>query len=933
VVGTERDRGRDGGTGRRLLCLGTAALLTVGAAVSFLTGSGTAAAVPVEECTPDKGAVVAVDFTPFGGGVERGCDTTPTTGYDLLHEAGFTTTGTQSHGDAFICRIGHGPGGTPYPTPEQEDCVQTPQASAYWSYWIASPGQKNWTYSPLGAMARTPRAGDVDAWVFGATTSGGATGKPSFSPDDVRAGGSGPGPGGPGDPGGPPGTVNVPAAVRWLGQQLKDGKRIVDDAGAPRFTETADTVLALAAADRRAPAADKVAAFLADPAQTKAFAYPGGTGRAPDATAAARLALAALATGRDPRAFGGRDLLGDLLAHICPPAADGAEPVPGCLTEGDFRTTHQSEGQALAVIALINGGVTPPAASVGRLTGLQCEDGGFSSILIRPGEWCDSEPGITGLALLALHRAGGHSESVARGREYLARTQHTDGGWPSSGYSTAGSAHGTAWAAQALRVLGEKTRSAAGIAWLSRQQLPGGAFSFEDGSTEPLLYATVPAVIAGAGADLLALTTRKPSEPEEPQEPGGPDNPGAPGGQRPDLRRATAYLTHPTRLLAGRYYENAPGSGFADFGLTIDGAYALAATGHDNNTLRTIVDFLDGSGRDGTGRHLHDWTRIGTAYSSGGSLAKAALLAEIVGRDPRDFGGRNLLAALSSGICTAKSAAPDRSCAAKGAYTHATSVFSQALGVIAQLRGGDKNAAAPPIAYLTSLQERSGAWPSLIGEPSEPEVDSTAMAAMALDLLPGTDAQAAVDRALTWIAGRQLPDGGFPGASGNSVNSAALAVQALSLDPTVHRTAIGRARAFLATQQNRDGGFSVAKGGQPGSDVRASTQAAGGSTGISFGTLSRSLDNTTPRPPGTPPPGDKAPQDPPRIITPGEDGGPVPQGGSGVPTGTGSPGGRLASTGAPVAGLITTAALMTAVGAVAVLLTRRRRATGTGSPS
>ncbi|MGW4028784.1 prenyltransferase/squalene oxidase repeat-containing protein [Streptomyces sp. NPDC004838] len=930
-MGTGTRTDQDRGTGRRLLSLGTAALLTLGAAVSFLTTPAIAA--PVEECTAQKGAVVAVDFGKFGGKVERGCDTTPTTGYELLHEAGFTTAGTQSHGDAFICRIGHGPTGTQYPTPAQEDCAQTPQPSAYWSYWIASPGQKSWTYSPLGAMSRTPRAGDVDAWVFGATDIGGTTGKPSFSPDDVRAGG-GTGPVDPGNPGGPPGTVDVPAAAGWLGRQLKDGERVVDDSGVPRFADTADTVLALAAADRKSPAAAKAADFLAVPEQTEAYAYPAGTDQAPDATAAARLALVALATGRDPRSFGGRDLLGDLLKYACPAVPAGAEPVPGCLTEGDFRTTYQSEGQALAVIALLNGKQKPPSASVARLAGLQCEDGGFTSILIRSGEWCDSEPGITGLILLALHRAGGHDAVVAKGREYLTKTQLADGGWPASAYSTAGSAHGTGWAAQALRVLGDRTRADAGTAWLSRQQLPSGAFSFEDGSTDPLLYATVPAVIAGAGTDILALTTEPPPKPGEPEEPQGP---GEPAGKSPDLRKATSYLTHPTRLVQGRYYENAPGSGFADYGLTIDGAFALAATGHDDNALRTVVDFLDGVGKDGTGRTLHDWTRLGTKYAGGGSIAKAALLAETVGRDPRDFGGRDLVAGLGTAVCAAKSPAPDRSCAAKGAYTNATSVFSQSLGVIAQLRADDKKAAAEPIAYLKSLQESSGAWPSLIGEASEAEVDSTAMAAMALDLLPDADSQAAVDRALTWLAGRQLPDGGFPGASGNSVNSAGLAVQALSLDATAHRTPIGKARAFLASQQNADGGFNVAKGGQPGSDVRASTQAAGGATGISFGTLTRGLDGTTPRPPGPGSPGGDPGDNPtpPRIVTPGEaDGGLLPQGSDSGTGGGGGQGGPLASTGVPGTLLAAAAAALTAAGCVVTLLVRRYRArTAAGGPS
>lgn len=207
-----RDAGR-----RRPVSLISAALLAFGAAMAFVTGTPLAAADPVGDCTATRGAVVAVDFGPFGGTVERGCDTTPTTGYELLHEGGFTTEGTEHDGPAFICRIGSGSfnSGTRYPTPDKDDCVPTPQATAYWSYWIASPGQDEWSYSPLGAMDREPEAGDVDAWVFGGTDVGGTTGRPSFTPDEVRAGG-----GGPSEPSGPPtlpaGEVDIPAAARWL---------------------------------------------------------------------------------------------------------------------------------------------------------------------------------------------------------------------------------------------------------------------------------------------------------------------------------------------------------------------------------------------------------------------------------------------------------------------------------------------------------------------------------------------------------------------------------------------------------------------------------------------------------------------------------------------------------------------------------------------
>ncbi|MFJ3174743.1 prenyltransferase/squalene oxidase repeat-containing protein [Streptomyces roseus] len=904
-----------------LLSLISAALLTFAASVAFVGGTAPASADPIEQCTATTGAIVAVDFGPFGGKVERGCDTTPTTGYELLHTGGFTTVGTVHDGDGFICRIGKGTG-TQYPTPEKEDCVLTPQATAYWSYWIASPGQKNWTYSPLGAMARTPKPGDVDAWVFGGTDSGGTSGKPSFSPDDVRAGGgTTPDPTVPtAPPTVPAGKVDAPAAIRWITGKLTDGERVVDDgATAPNHFLTTEAVFALVSADPKSPAAKKAADFLATPAQTDAYAYPAGKDGIPDATAAARLALVAEATGKDPRAFGGHDLLGDLVKYVCPRGAGDGDPIDGCLTKGDFRTTGQSDAQAMAVIALLNGGVTPPADSVNRLTALQCEDGGFTGILIRTGGWCDSDANSTGLITLALKREGGHEAAVQKARGYLKKSQLATGAWPSASYMTTGSPASTAWAAQALRALGDDAFADAGLSWLSRHQFPAGGFGFEEDDTESRLFATAPVAIAAAGSDLVALTTKKSDPPTTP-----------PAGDGPDLKKGVAYLTAPKQLVQGRYYESSPG--FADYGMTVDGAYALAATGGDDATLRNIVDFLDKGGKDGKGRTIDDYTLIGTKYAGGGSIGKTALLAEAVGRDPRAFGGHDLIAALAQGTCTAKTETP-RQCAAKGNYTYATSVFSQSLGVIAQLRAGEKTAAAEPIAYLRSLQETSGAWPSLIGEKSSAEVDSTAMAAMAVDLLPDAESQAAVTKAIAWLVTQQLEDGGFPGASGNSVNSAALAIQGMSLEGTKYADNIAKARKFLAAQQNADGGFNVIKGGQPGSDVRASTQAVGGTIGISFAVLKRDLTGTTPHPVPTPTGGTNGGSSSissggsgtPVIVTPGENAGGT--GAAGSTGGSGSGGSPLASTGAQVGTLAAMALVLVLGGWGVTRAAKRRRAT------
>ncbi|MFE3554111.1 hypothetical protein ACFXKW_04455, partial [Streptomyces sp. NPDC059193] len=178
-------------TGRllRALTRSAAALgLTVAALAATAAPAG-AAPQPMGQCTTSSGVVLAVDFSHWGGPVYRSCGTTPTTGYELLNQGGWATTGTGHDGPAFICRIGYSghQGGRQYPTPQQDDCVLTPPASAYWSYWHAGPGQNTWEYSQLGAMLYKPKPGSVDLWIFGGTNIEGTEGKPTVTPDQLRA--------------------------------------------------------------------------------------------------------------------------------------------------------------------------------------------------------------------------------------------------------------------------------------------------------------------------------------------------------------------------------------------------------------------------------------------------------------------------------------------------------------------------------------------------------------------------------------------------------------------------------------------------------------------------------------------------------------------------------------------------------------------------
>lgn len=297
----------------------------------------------------------------------------------------------------------------------------------------------------------------------------------------------------------------------------------------------------------------------------------------------------------------------------------------------------------------------------------------------------------------------------------------------------------------------------------------------------------------------------------------------------PDLGAASAYLV--AQLVGGDHYEPF-GPGSPDAGLTIDAALALAATGADDAALGALTTWIASNGSDFAG--------VGTAYASGGATGKVALLGEVTGNDPRAFGGVDYIAALGDQICAAATAAPNYSCAAPGNYLYTSSVFSQSLGVLAQLRAGDA-AAARPLAYLAGLQLPTGAWPGALSTVGSADIDSTAMAAMALALDPSDASRSAVASALAWIASQQLSGGGFPGASGNSANSAGLAIQALRLDATAYDDQIVAAETSLAAQQNPDGGFDISVEAGDGSDVRATAQAAGGASGIPFGSLLRSV--------------------------------------------------------------------------------------------
>jgi hypothetical protein len=180
-------------TAGRVRRLATGAVIVLTWCAVLAVGAGppaSAAARPVGDCTATSGATVLVDFSHWGGPLLRACGSTPTTGYRLLNQGGWRTSGTEHDGPGFICRIGYAGfrHGTQYPTPATQACVNTPSATAYWAYWQAGPGQRTWSYSQSGAIGYHPPSGSISLWTFGGTNIAGTAGSamPAISPAQVR---------------------------------------------------------------------------------------------------------------------------------------------------------------------------------------------------------------------------------------------------------------------------------------------------------------------------------------------------------------------------------------------------------------------------------------------------------------------------------------------------------------------------------------------------------------------------------------------------------------------------------------------------------------------------------------------------------------------------------------------------------------------------
>ncbi len=194
------------------------------------------------------------------------------------------------------------------------------------------------------------------------------------------------------------------AALQWLmAQQQADGGFSNGFSAGSDFGTTVEVILAAVAAGQ------DVSQWAASPLDYVAAQVRAG--KAQDANTLSRAIFAAVATGQNPRAFGGRDLVAALLAQQD--------------ANGQFGKSLYAH--AYAVLALHAAGASVPQSAVDLMKDNLTDDGGWAIFGGKTPGTADTN--TTALVIQALV-AVGETDAARGGLAYLHRMQNADGGFP-----------------------------------------------------------------------------------------------------------------------------------------------------------------------------------------------------------------------------------------------------------------------------------------------------------------------------------------------------------------------------------------------------------------------------------------------------------------------------------------------------------------------
>jgi prenyltransferase beta subunit len=320
----------------------------------------------------------------------------------------------------------------------------------------------------------------------------------------------------------PANQASLDRTVRYLQEaQLPSGGFAA--VGEPSQITSAWTTIALAAAgvnpqDQRRPEGVDAFSYLAS-----------NYGRGVAETECAPIACTTIferelmvvnAAGADPHAFGGIDLVAQLLARARPdgsfPHVPGGQPGVNDTIFAVFGLVPISEPAAQAAIG--------PATD--WIESLQHANGGWAW---NPTSNRD-EVDMTGAAIQALIAAGrGRNEAVEEGIAYLREAQNADGGFPEFPGNPESNVASTCWATQAIWAVGENPegwRSDSGEAteepldYLESLQQPDGHIRWKRSQDLNGIWMTAYCSVALGGHTWPVPEAPRSEEPEDPPHPG-----------------------------------------------------------------------------------------------------------------------------------------------------------------------------------------------------------------------------------------------------------------------------------------------------------------------------------------------------------------------------------------------------------------------------
>lgn len=244
---------------------------------------------------------------------------------------------------------------------------------------------------------------------------------------------------------------------------------------------------------------------------------------------------------------------------------------------------------------------------------------------------------------------------------------------------------------------------------------------------------------------------------------------------------------------------------FDDLGMTMDIGLSMDEVGGDQAMVRQI--------RSSLSTRIEEYAAPSATERYSGSLAKSLVFAQVSGADPRTYGGLDLVAETEARVTgSGPSAGRLADLSAYGDYANS---FGQALAVRGLTAAGSAKAAAATD-FMLKQQCSSGyfrvffttdpaaADQSCVEGTDPTDTDTTAFVVSQLAATSPRPAavDAAIAKAVAWLAATQRADGSFVGSTFTpdpNTNSTGLAASALAAAGTCEQA--GRAAEWVTTLQ------------------------------------------------------------------------------------------------------------------------------------